>query len=177
MRDRISLTRCKPSPDGIAQAFIIARKFICADPCALILGDNIFYGNELIQDLCQAAAKKSGAIIFAYPVHDPERYGVVEFNRREKVVSLEEKPKNPKSRYAVTGVYFYDNQVIDIGVSLNPSGRSGLEITDVNKRYLERGRLDVFLMGRGHAWLDTGTHESLLKARKFLFRLSNNGKG
>lgn len=156
------------SPDGLAQAFIIGKDFIGNDPSALVLGDNIFYGHDLAHDLVHADQRKEGATVFAYPVHDPERYGVVEFNDAGQAISLEEKPKQPKSRYAVTGLYFYDNQVADIAANLKPSPRGELEITDVNKTYLERGALNVELMGRGHAWLDTGTHESLLEASLFI---------
>jgi len=158
----------QPSPDGLAQAFIIGRDFVGKDAVALVLGDNIFYGHELGNDLLTAAAQKKGATVFAYPVHDPERYGVVEFDQAGHAVSLEEKPKQPKSRYAVTGLYFYDNQVLDFAAALKPSPRGELEITDVNRIYLERKALDVVLMGRGHAWLDTGTHESLIDASLFI---------
>jgi len=158
----------QPSPGGIAQAFTIGRSFIGKDCCALVLGDNIFYGNELIQVLQQAAKKKSGATIFAYPVHNPQRYGVVEFDAQDKVLSLEEKPDKPKSRYAVTGLYFYDERVGEIAESLKPSVRGEVEITDVNKLYLQRGQLQAVKMGRGMAWLDTGTHESLLEASMFI---------
>ncbi len=158
----------QPSPGGIAQAFIIGKSFIGKDCCALVLGDNIFYGNELIQVLQQATKKKSGATIFAYPVHNPQRYGVVEFDAQDKVLSLEEKPDKPKSRYAVTGLYFYDERVREITESLTPSVRGELEITDVNKFYLQRGQLQAVKMGRGMAWLDTGTHESLLEASMFI---------
>ncbi|MGY1489808.1 glucose-1-phosphate thymidylyltransferase RfbA [Methylobacillus pratensis] len=158
----------QPSPDGLAQAFIIGKDFIGNNPSALVLGDNIFYGHDLANDLVQADQRKEGATVFAYPVHDPERYGVVEFNDAGQAISLEEKPQQPKSRYAVTGLYFYDNQVVDIATNLKPSPRGEFEITDVNKTYLEQGTLNVELMGRGHAWLDTGTHESLLEASLFI---------
>jgi glucose-1-phosphate thymidylyltransferase len=156
------------APEGIPQAFLIGADFVGHDPCALILGDNIFYGHDLTVDLQGAAKKTNGATIFAYQVHDPERYGVVEFDRNHKVISIEEKPKRPKSRFAVTGFYVYDNQVIEIARGLKPSPRGELEITDVNKEYLRRGLLSVALMGRGVAWLDTGTHESLLAASMFI---------
>ena len=155
-------------PNGIAQAFIIGANFIGREPCALVLGDNIFYGHDLATDLKAAAAKTHGATVFACPVNDPERYGVVEFNSAGKAISIEEKPKQPKSRYAVTGLYFYDNQVVDIVRTIKPSARGELEITDVNQRYLEAGKLDVQVMGRGIAWLDTGTHETLLEAAHFI---------
>ena len=155
-------------PEGIAQAFIVGRDFIGSSCCALILGDNIFYGHDFAKDLRQAAEKTKGARIFAYPVHDPERYGVVEFDGSGKAVRLEEKPKQPKSRYAVTGLYFYDNDVVEIARSLKPSARGELEITDVNKVYLQRGQLEVVVMGRGMAWLDTGTHEAMMEASLFI---------
>ena len=158
----------QPAPGGIAQAFIVGESFIGTERCALVLGDNIFYGHDLARDLQAAAAKTSGATIFAYPVQDPQRYGVVEFDATGRAVSLEEKPRRPKSRYAVTGLYFYDNRAVAIARSLKPSARGELEITDVNRRYLELGELDVVHMGRGHAWLDTGTHESLLEAALFI---------
>jgi glucose-1-phosphate thymidylyltransferase len=158
----------QPEPGGLAQAFIIGRSFVGTDSSSLILGDNIFYGHDLAVRMQRAVQNPSGATVFAYPVLDPERYGVVEFDKEGRAVSLEEKPERPKSRYAVTGLYFYDNQVLDIAASLKPSPRGELEITDVNKRYLEMGRLDVVTMGRGYAWLDTGTHESLLEASQFI---------
>jgi glucose-1-phosphate thymidylyltransferase len=155
-------------PEGIAQAFLIAQEFIGDSCCALVLGDNIFYGHDLAKSVQSAAECTSGARIFAYPVHDPERYGVVEFDAQGKVLSLEEKPRVPKSRYAVTGLYFYDPQVVDIAKSLKPSARGELEITDVNREYLKRGTLNVEVMGRGMAWLDTGTHEAMLEAALFI---------
>ena len=158
----------QPSPDGLAQAFIIGRDFIGRDPSVLVLGDNIFYGNDLQPQLARATASSSGATIFAYPVADPQRYGVAEFDRNGRVVSLEEKPQAPKSRYAVTGIYFYDNRVVDVAAGLSPSARGELEITDVNTRYLEWGALSCEVMGRGMAWLDTGTHESLLEASQYI---------
>jgi len=156
------------SPDGLAQAFLIGRHFIGSDNCALVLGDNIFYGHEFADDLKTATLRQAGATVFAYAVTDPERYGVVEFDAAGRAVSLEEKPSRPKSRYAVTGLYFYDNQVIEVAAALKPSPRGELEITDVNRRYLELGALNVVVMGRGHAWLDTGTHESLIDASQFI---------
>ncbi|HEX8601260.1 MAG TPA: glucose-1-phosphate thymidylyltransferase RfbA [Pseudoduganella sp.] len=158
----------QPSPDGLAQAFIIGREFVGDAPSALILGDNIYYGNDLDALLRSAANQVDGATVFAYHVHDPERYGVVEFDGERRAVSIEEKPAVPKSNYAVTGLYFYDNGVCDIAAAIRPSARGELEITDVNKAYLEAGRLRVELMGRGMAWLDTGTHESLLDASQFI---------
>ena len=158
----------QPSPDGLAQAFILGKDFIGDDSCALVLGDNIFYGHELAQMAQAAAQNKQGATVFAYPVNDPERYGVVEFDDAGKAISLEEKPALPKSHYAVTGLYFYDNRVVDIAAKLKPSPRGELEITDVNRIYLESGDLSVKVMGRGMAWLDTGTHESLLEASLFI---------
>jgi len=158
----------QPSPDGLAQAFIIGREFVGNSPSALILGDNIYYGNDLDALLNSAAARNEGATVFAYHVHDPERYGVVEFDDQRHAVSIEEKPLKPKSNYAVTGLYFYDNQVCDIAASIKPSARGELEITDVNRAYLESKQLKVELMGRGMAWLDTGTHESLLDASQFI---------
>ena len=155
-------------PEGIAQAFLLGEKFIGASACALVLGDNIFYGHDLAKDLREATKKTSGARVFAYPVHDPERYGVVEFDGNGRALSIEEKPKHPKSRYAVTGLYFYDNNVVKIAKSLEPSARGELEITDVNREYLRRSQLDVCVMGRGMAWLDTGTHEALMEASLFI---------
>ena len=158
----------QPKPEGIAQAFLIGKEFIRTSCCALVLGDNIFYGHDLAKDLRAATQRSSGARVFAYAVHDPERYGVVEFDRDGKALSIEEKPKQPKSRYAVTGLYFYDHQVVEIASNLKPSGRGELEITDVNREYLRRGQLDVNVMGRGMAWLDTGTHEALMEASLFI---------
>jgi len=155
-------------PEGIAQAFIIGRQFIGSSCCALVLGDNIFYGHDLAKSVADACQKQSGARVFAYPVNDPERYGVVEFDANARALRIEEKPKKPKSRYAVTGLYFYDNQVSAIAASLKPSARGELEITDVNREYLKRSQLDVVVMGRGMAWLDTGTHESMLEASLFI---------
>lgn len=158
----------QPSPDGLAQAMIIGEEFIGDDLCALVLGDNIFYGHHLDQLLAQATVKQSGASIFAYHVHDPERFGVAEFDHTGRVLSLEEKPAHPKSNYAVTGLYFYDQHVVKLAKTLKPSPRGELEITDLNRRYLEQGNLNVQIMDRGYAWLDTGTHESLLEASQFI---------
>ena len=158
----------QPSPDGLAQAFVIGRSFVGSGPSALILGDNVFYGHDFQNMLKAANAKQDGATVFVYPVADPERYGVAEFDADRRVISVEEKPKQPKSRYAITGLYFYDNDVIDIAANLKPSPRGELEITDVNREYLTRGRLHVEVMGRGMAWLDTGTHESLLEASHYI---------
>ncbi len=160
--------KVQPKPEGIAQAFLVGEAFLASSACALVLGDNIFYGHDLGKDLREAATKNQGARVFAYPVHDPERYGVVEFDGAGRALSIEEKPSQPKSRYAVTGLYFYDDQVVKIAKSLKPSPRGELEITDVNKAYLERGQLDVVVMGRGMAWLDTGTHESLMDAALYI---------
>jgi glucose-1-phosphate thymidylyltransferase len=160
--------KVQAKPEGIAQAFLVGEAFLGASACALVLGDNIFYGHDLAKDLRDAAAKTLGARVFAYRVHDPERYGVVEFDGAGRALSIEEKPKQPKSRYAVTGLYFYDDQVVKIAKSLKPSARGELEITDVNKVYMERGQLEVGVMGRGMAWLDTGTHESLMEASLYI---------
>jgi glucose-1-phosphate thymidylyltransferase len=158
----------QPRPEGIAQAFLVGKQFIGNSCCALVLGDNIFYGHDFAKSLTAACGHMSGAQIFAYRVHDPERYGVVEFDAAGKALSIEEKPRSPKSRYAVTGLYFFDNQVIEISEGLKPSARGELEITDVNKEYMKRGQLDVVVMGRGMAWLDTGTHEAMLEASLFI---------
>ncbi|AKP92596.1 glucose-1-phosphate thymidylyltransferase RfbA [Achromobacter ruhlandii] len=163
----------QPSPDGLAQAFVIGESFIGNAPSALVLGDNIFYGHDFQRLLESADARTEGASVFAYHVHDPERYGVAEFDAQGQVLSLEEKPARPKSSYAVTGLYFYDNDVIDIAKSITPSARGELEITDVNRAYLENNRLAVEIMGRGYAWLDTGTHESLLEASQFISTIEN----
>ena len=168
----LNLSYCvQPSPDGLAQAFILGRDFIDGAPSALVLGDNIFYGHDFQQLLRSAADQKSGATVFAYHVTDPERYGVVEFDAQHRAISIEEKPRQPKSHYAVTGLYFYDSQVCDIAAGIRPSARGELEITDVNATYLGQGQLNVELMGRGYAWLDTGTHDSLLEAGQFIATL------
>ena len=158
----------QPAPDGIAQAFLIGKEFLAGDGCCLALGDNIFFGHDFVKAMQTAAARTSGATVFAYAVNDPERYGVVEFDADRKVISLEEKPQKPKSRYAVTGIYFYDAQVVSVAEQTKPSARGELEITDVNRWYLERGQLCTEVLGRGMAWLDTGTHEALLEASNFV---------
>ena len=158
----------QPAPEGLAQAFLIGEQFIGSDACVLILGDNVFYGHDLARDFQGATLKDRGATVFAYPVQDPERYGVVEFDASGRAISIEEKPAKPRSRYAVTGLYFFDNRVIEIARNLRPSARGELEITDVNREYLERGELDVVVLGRGHAWLDTGTHDSLVEASLYV---------
>nr|WP_091658447.1 glucose-1-phosphate thymidylyltransferase RfbA [Massilia sp. PDC64] len=161
----------QPSPDGLAQAFIIGKDFVGNDPSALVLGDNIFYGHDLVRQLHSANERTDSATVFAYHVHDPERYGVVEFDGQQRALSIEEKPKQPKSSYAVTGLYFYDNDVCNVAADIKPSARGELEITDVNRCYLERDKLNVEIMGRGFAWLDTGTHDSLLEAASFIATL------
>jgi len=168
----LNISYCvQPSPDGLAQAFILGRDFVGGHPSALVLGDNIFYGHDFAGLLDNATAQAEGASVFAYHVHDPERYGVVEFDAAKRALSIEEKPKAPKSNYAVTGLYFYDEQVCDIAANIKPSARGELEITDVNAEYLKRGQLNVEIMGRGYAWLDTGTHDSLLEAGQFIATL------
>jgi glucose-1-phosphate thymidylyltransferase len=168
----LSIQYCEqPSPDGLAQAFTLGKSFVGNSPSALVLGDNIFYGHELVSQLDSANDRTAGATVFAYHVNDPERYGVVDFDQNNKALSIEEKPAKPRSNYAVTGLYFYDNQVCDIAASIKPSARGELEITDVNRTYLERGELHVEIMGRGFAWLDTGTHDSLLDAAGFIATL------
>ena len=161
----------QPSPDGLAQAFVIGKEFVGSHPSALVLGDNIYYGHDLVRLLHSADARTHGASVFAYHVHDPERYGVVAFDEAQRAISIEEKPQQPKSNYAVTGLYFYDQQVCDIAAQIQPSARGELEITDVNRVYLERGELNVEIMGRGYAWLDTGTHDSLHEAAGFIATL------
>ena len=163
----------QPSPDGLAQAFVIGKQFLGSSPSALVLGDNIFYGHNFDTLLQSAMSREAGASVFAYHVHDPERYGVAEFDANGKVLTLEEKPAQPKSNYAVTGLYFYDNQAVDLAASLKPSPRGEYEITDLNRLYLDKHQLNVEIMGRGYAWLDTGTHESLLEASQFIATLEN----
>ena len=163
----------QPSPDGLAQAFLSGEQFIGRAPSALVLGDNIFYGHDFAGMVQEASLRQDGATVFAYAVNDPERYGVVEFDARGRAVSLEEKPKTPKSRYAVTGLYFYDNTVVELAKAVKPSARGELEITDLNRLYLEQGKLNVTTMGRGYAWLDTGTHESMLEASQFIQTIEN----
>lgn len=161
----------QPNPDGLAQAFIIGKEFVAQQPSALVLGDNLFYGHDLVKLLGNAHQRDTGASVFAYHVQDPERYGVVNFDAQQRAITIEEKPETPKSNYAVTGLYFYDNQVCDIAADMKPSARGELEITDVNKRYLDQNQLNVEIMGRGYAWLDTGTHDSLLEAAGFIATL------
>jgi glucose-1-phosphate thymidylyltransferase len=168
----LSLSYCvQPSPDGLAQAFILGKRFVGGQPSALVLGDNIFHGHDLQPMLKRATARDGGATVFAYHVHDPERYGVVAFDADKRALSIEEKPKSPKSNYAVTGLYFYDSQVCDIAADIQPSARGELEITTVNERYLQQQQLSVEIMGRGYAWLDTGTHDSLMEAGQFIATL------
>jgi glucose-1-phosphate thymidylyltransferase len=163
----------QPSPDGLAQAFLIGEQFLNGAPSALVLGDNIFYGHDFATLLQGASQQTTGATVFAYAVNDPERYGVVEFDAQGKAISLEEKPTKPKSRYAVTGLYFYDSQVVELAKQVKPSARGELEITDLNRMYLERGQMDVQTMGRGYAWLDTGTHESMMEASQFIYTIEH----
>ncbi len=168
----MNLSYCvQPSPDGLAQAFILGRQFVGGGPSALVLGDNIYYGHDFASLLARADSRSSGSTVFAYHVHDPERYGVVEFDAQRRALSIEEKPKSPKSHYAVTGLYFYDEQVCDIAASIKPSARGELEITAVNAQYLQQNQLNVEIMGRGYAWLDTGTHDSLMEAGQFIATL------
>lgn len=163
----------QPSPDGLAQAFLIGKEFLAGEGCCLVLGDNLFFGHDIAKMLTEARARQNGATVFAYSVHDPERYGVVEFDSERRAISLEEKPEKPRSSYAVTGVYFYDSRVVSVAEQIKPSPRGELEITDVNRWYLERGELQVEIMGRGVAWLDTGTHDSLLEASNFIHAIEH----